>query len=332
LDIATVNLAVAVGLPGWEEIDASSCLETLDRGAAEIGAYTESVLDIYRRDPGQYGHSEAYFRVLVMITVLQRDFGVQYNPEKIPVDAPFETADSFVHGAVQGRGGTCATLPVLYSAVGRRLGYPIKLVSARVGDVASHLFARWDGGGERFNIEATAQGLTCPPDEYYRTGRYELSPEAERQGRYLESKTPRMELADFVFQRALVWEDAGNRRRCVEGLCWACALDPENVLYQNALNSRLDEWTRWTNEQKPPGFPPKVWITPPPKRLFPDTLPVSFERELLGLLAVENMLLDPVWGRSWEAMRRGAWTGPTPTEANAEYDESGNCEISFRFA
>ena len=158
------------------------CLETLDRGAAEIGEYTERVLPLFYRNPERYEHSEAYFRVLVMITVLQRDYGVRYNPEKIPLEARFETADSFIHGAIQGQGGTCATLPIVYAAVGRRLGYPIKLVSARVGDVASHCFARWDGDSEQFNIEASAQGLSCPPDDYYRTGRYEITPEVEPPG------------------------------------------------------------------------------------------------------------------------------------------------------
>ena len=32
-------------------------------------------------------------------------------------------------------------------AVGRRLGYPLKLVTTK-----GHLFVRWEGAGERFNI------------------------------------------------------------------------------------------------------------------------------------------------------------------------------------
>lgn len=61
------------------------------------------------------------------------------------------------------RTGTCASLPVLYAAVGRRLECPLKLVTAR-----NHFFVRWDGAGERLNIKATTEGVTTFEDEYYR--------------------------------------------------------------------------------------------------------------------------------------------------------------------
>lgn len=58
--------------------------------------------------------------------------------------------------------GTCSSLPPLYVAIGRRLGYPLKLVKS-----FAHLFARWDNGaGERFNIECTARQFVSHPDEY----------------------------------------------------------------------------------------------------------------------------------------------------------------------
>lgn len=68
--------------------------------------------------PAEYENSWAYFRTLVLITVLQRDLGLRYNPAKVPDDAPFEPADVFIHGAIQGKGGTCASLPVVYAAIG----------------------------------------------------------------------------------------------------------------------------------------------------------------------------------------------------------------------
>ena len=61
----------------------------------------------------------------------------------------------FIHGIIDGPGGTCASMPVLYVAVGRRLGYPLKLVEAR-----GHLLLRWDdplgqrlGTPDVFNVE-----------------------------------------------------------------------------------------------------------------------------------------------------------------------------------
>ena len=61
-------------------------------------------------------------------------------------------------------------MPVLYVAVGRRRGYPLKLVEA-----PTHLFFRWeDPDGERFNVpevfnvEGTGHGISFHPDDYYR--------------------------------------------------------------------------------------------------------------------------------------------------------------------
>ena len=55
-------------------------------------------------------------------------------------------------------------MPVMYVAIGRRLGYPMRLVAAK-----EHMFCRWDDGKERFNIEGAGNGDDYPPDDYYRT-------------------------------------------------------------------------------------------------------------------------------------------------------------------
>ena len=60
-------------------------------------------------------------------------------------------------------------MPILYIAIGRRLGYPLYLVQAR-----EHFFgAGWEEtGGERFNIEATTLGFTPRDDEHFRLFRF----------------------------------------------------------------------------------------------------------------------------------------------------------------
>jgi hypothetical protein len=254
---------------------------------------------------------------------------VIYNPAKVPVDAPFDVEDTFIHGVIQGNGGTCASMPVVYAAVGRRLGYPIKLVSVQSGNNDGHGFCRWEGEGERFNIEGTA-GLNTPPDDYYRRGRFEMTAEQERLGCYLLSKTPRMELSRFVAERAYHWEDAGNLRRCVEGLAWAVSLHPKNALLENTLKLKTNEWIRWANDRKPSGFP-SVWITPPSRRLFPDTLSLDHERVILGQMATENLLLDPEYEKIWERMRRGEWRRKGPNTANVVFRSDGSSEIEVEF-
>lgn len=235
-DISAVNLACAAGLPSSETIDFAECLSKLDVWATCVQLHTARLMPQFHRKPHEYENSEAYFLALAMITVLQRDLGVRYNPAKIPADAKFDTADTFIHGITHGDGGTCATLPVVYAAVGRRLGYPIRLVSTR-GRSSGHLFARWDdpARGDRFNIEATNIGLTTPTDEEMRTGRYQLTDSELREGCYLQSMTPRMELSVFLGERGWCFEDAGDWRNCVEAWAAATNLVPENVCTRNSL-------------------------------------------------------------------------------------------------
>ena len=96
-----------------------------------------------------------------MTVVVQEDFKVRYNPARAnasgadsAIDGFFQNSrDIFLHGLLSGeRTGTCSSMPVLYAALGRRLGYPLKLVTTK-----GHLFVRWDSATERegvLNIDA----------------------------------------------------------------------------------------------------------------------------------------------------------------------------------
>lgn len=333
LDLALVNLSCAVGLPGWERIDLDLCIFKLDYMARAVQPYTERLLPKFRRKRYDYKNSEAYFRSLCLITVVQRDMGVAYNPAKIPDNAPFgDLEDVFIHGALTGPGGTCATMPAVYSAIGRRLSYPIKLVAAH-GTTANHLFCRWDEPtGERLNIEATAQGLSCPPDDYYRQGRYEGSKEKEEAGCFLKSQTPKMELGGFLAHRAMVWRREGNLRHCVDAWAWASALVPENKFFLNTLKMRLNDWTAKVRALTPPKFP-QLSISAPQRR-YPNTLPLDIEQYIYGLMASENMLKDPEFnGKWWERLRRGeSLPERVPAVALVDFSPNGSCNLKFEFA
>ena len=167
LDLARLNLLCAEGLPGAEKLDVAKCLATLDEWTNRVRAETEKYLYRFHRKPAEYNNSEGYFRMLALITVLQQDCGVRYNPERIREVDFSDSGDLFLHGLLgEDRTGTCVSLPVLYVALGRRLGYPLKLVTTN-----GHIFARWQStdGKERFNIEGTNQGLSCFEDAYYQT-------------------------------------------------------------------------------------------------------------------------------------------------------------------
>jgi len=137
-----------------------------------------------------------------MVTVLEQDLGVRYNPARVN-DRDFQDpycsnpsfkdcTDLFIHGILDGPGGTCGSLPILYAAIVHRLGYPLKIAKS-----AGHLFVRWDdpqgqfkGIRARFNFEASGRGLVVHPDEYYRTWPRPWNKYERKRGDLLNSLTP----------------------------------------------------------------------------------------------------------------------------------------------
>lgn len=327
-DIALANVACAVGLPDADRIDVSLCLDRLDWYTRSVHKDTERQLPRFRRHRYDYRNSEPYFRALVMITVLQRDCALRYHPWKIDDTVPLDTADVFIHGALLGAGGTCASLPVVYLAVGRRLGYPLKLVSAKTKN-ASHLFVRWEQpDGNSLNMEATSRGLNSDPDDYYRTGVYELTPEQERKGLFLKSMTPQQELAFFLMERGFRWLDYQNHRRAVEAMAWSCSLVPDNAFYLNRLISTMNDWRRALLKRRPTVFP--EMLIQYSERRFPSSLPLDIEQDLLGLEALENMLNDKDQEeRWWKPMRWGQPPSIVPRKALIDFTPV-SCDIRYQ--
>ena len=187
VDVAEMNLLCATGLPGAENLDIKHAMATLDQWATRVKYETERHL--YRvTDPRyaeSYRHSEAYMRASMLLQVLQEDLGIKYN---MTAKDNFDFSDSrvaFIHGMIPAKGqavsdtpgGTCASMPVMYVAIGRRLGYPLKLVTTK-----GHVFVRWDGENhtnpawrERFNIEGAGHGFSSYDDDYYRTWPFKIT-------------------------------------------------------------------------------------------------------------------------------------------------------------
>lgn len=230
--IDQVNLACAVGLRHAESLDRRTADATIQRWADHVKAETQRNLHRFRKAPQEFENSEAYFKTLMMIVVLQQDLGVRYNAARIR-DVDFtDSRDLFIHGLLSGHGGTCTSMPVLYVAVGRRLGYPLKLVTAK-----EHIFARWDNAksGERFNIEATNRGLSTYPDEYYKQWPVPMSKREETDGCFLTSLTPRQELSLFLATRGHCLLDTARTDEALEAYRQAIDLWPENAVPRSFL-------------------------------------------------------------------------------------------------
>lgn len=283
VDIAVVNLLCAKGLPGAENMDIPAILKQLDEWAAKVKFETERHL--YRvKDPRyaeHYANSEARLRAEFIVQCLQEDCGVRYNPDRI-YDPDFrDSRDMFIHGMLPGaNGGTCASMPVMYVAVGRRLGYPMKLVLAH-----SHIFCRWHDATDRFNIEGASNGnVNYDPDEYYKTWPKPLNDVDIASGVYLTSMTPTQELAVFLEIRGSCCN--ANRRlpdaraafaeahrleprspNTFAGLLAACGVGPMQV--PSARDREADAWLQQfmvpDSQPGPPQIPRPGGVPPGPR-------------------------------------------------------------------
>lgn len=271
-DIAALNLAAAQGLPGLGAVDVAACLDKLDDWAQRVK--DETLRHIYRFDPQSsqppteyaYGNSFGRFCCYFMLQILQQDCGVVYNPAR-KFDPDFgDPADVFVHGILDdhGQGGTCASMPIVYVAVGRRLGYPVYLVQTK-----EHLFFRWeDPRGtliqwnhpridcwippDRFNVEGAGEGIAFYPDSHYIQWPH-LWKEADfEHERYLRSLTTKEEFADFLIQRGECQWELGQQEASLQAYCYARQLAPDDSRYEwlHAIRSGQCEHHRELERQR----------------------------------------------------------------------------------
>ena len=239
IDVARMNLLCAQGLPGADGFDLEVSLVELDEMAARVRSETELHFYRFQRSPAEFEQSEGFFRMLMLAVVLAEDFGVRYAPSKIGTAADARRDDGFFADAqdvfLQGvvgprRQGTCSSLPVLQLAVGRRLGYPLKLVTTK-----GHLFVRWEDTRERFNIEAAGKGVNRFADDYYRHWPLPITPAEEIAEGYLKSLTAPEELAVFLSVRGMCLREAGKLRDAAEAFATAARLAPACRGYQVML-------------------------------------------------------------------------------------------------
>jgi len=247
LEVARVNLHCAQGLPGAEHLDLTNSLTTIDRMATHVRSETERHLYHFRNKPSDFENSEGFFRMIMLMVVLTEDFQVHYASNKIASvvsaganDGFFtDSRDVFLHGLTgKEPRGTCSSLPVLQVAVGRRLGYPLKLVTTK-----GHLFVRWEDSRERFNFEAAGQGANRFSDDYYRQWPFKVTQEEVTAEGYLNSLSRAEELAVFLSIRGMCWREGGRFSEAAWSFREANRLFPGCRSFQ-ILQMQMEEKTR----------------------------------------------------------------------------------------
>ncbi|HSZ60092.1 MAG TPA: hypothetical protein VK797_30895 [Tepidisphaeraceae bacterium] len=221
-DLGVLNLLCAPSLPGSENLDIRECVARLAGLTEYVRSATNRRVHRYSMDP-EYGHSEPMWRMSMLITKVKRDFGAAYDPRIVAskeagIREPMaDSRDMFIHGLLDDdpkrRWGTCASIPVLVTAVARRLAYPVGLAVA-----GRHIYARWEGR-ESFNIEASnLMGMTIHSDDYYRQKIQPVVPGEESSAYYVRTLFPAEEFALFLTMRV---ELLVNAARYDETLLWA---------------------------------------------------------------------------------------------------------------
>ena len=213
-DLATLNLACADGLDGAGQLDKQACLDRLDVWAADISALIKDRRSMYPAYHARTGHSFNQWKCAVIAGYLHNAAGIEYSqqfrayrPQGYDDTRLYRNAkDLFIGGTIiERKRATCASLPVLFASIGRRLGFPVQLVTTR-----NHLFARWSDPEETFNIECTDHYAEFKPDEFYRHFPAELNSGEELRMGYLINLTPERTLAAFLHLRGLCLRE--NRR------------------------------------------------------------------------------------------------------------------------
>lgn len=247
-DVAYLNLVCAQGLNGSENLDIPACLRSIDEIAGTVRRNTDASLYRYYLKPAEYENSEAHFRALGMVTFAVKGYGIQYNPDKIetpdnlsPDEVFFrDSRDVFLHGLLQRqlRMGTCSSLPVFWTALGRRLGYPLSL-----SNTALHFFVRWEDAAGRFNFEGSQNGCAIYDDAHYKEFPVKLNDAKIEYLGLLQSFSRKRELMHFLLTRGACLRANGRIEEATRAYETAVVCYPSNfsktalTLYRKTLST-----------------------------------------------------------------------------------------------
>lgn len=269
VDIAVLNLLCAEGLRGSENLDIQQCLDTLEAWARHVRRETDRNFHQFAEHPEEFKNALAYYRMGVLGAVLCEDLRIEYNPdlERVSNEAMKthalekwnrffgDSGDVFIHGLLSGKHlGTCSSMPFLYAAIGRRLGYPVTIAARK-----HHLYARYDeGNGEHLNIEATEnRGFATPSDEEFRTGWPPMTEDEIRGMGWLRPLSNKEILAICLLNRSSCLRSMGRYEDANAALDLAARYQPETTLAKRVLekNRKLnrdliaaDRWDVLWNE------------------------------------------------------------------------------------
>ena len=263
VDVGLINILCAEGLPGSEDLQVQKCLDLLDAWAQRVKIETQRHFYRFAEHPELFCHSLAYYQMQMLGDVLVNGLRMRYDPKRVEqslkgldsreAEAAFftDSKDIFLFGLLDGdRYGTCASMPFLYVAIARRLGYPVNLVATQ-----EHLYVRCeDINGEHLNVEATAVSrFKTPPDEYYRDMVTARDRGAEiAGGGWLRPLSNQEIVGHSLLSRLACLRSAGRNDEALKTWDIAAKFLPDTPRWRESINERKREaagnrdTARWT--------------------------------------------------------------------------------------
>lgn len=293
VDVGEMNLIVAAGLPNGPQFDRKTYLKMLDEMAMKVAAETESFRPNFRPNPSC--PTEAQYRGYMLLKSCRDCYGLRHFllPEKgsgftgimhgdcIKREQRVDSRNWFIHGLLEsGRIGSCASLPMLYAAVGRRLGYPIKIVPS-----LCHLFVRWDDGVERFNLEGTSPDyINSHPDDHYIDTPKPWTHRQKTCGYFLKNASAKETLAMMLAARSMVQMFSGRLLEAGMMISKAIDLAPDDPEYPNIGGHIEKDMAELPEaERVPPLYAPVLNVGFDGKRFY-----IPFERPKLKAELLKN--------------------------------------------
>ena len=201
VDIVEMNIAVAREIPGLEKLNYAAYRKKVDAWTDQFSQWLPTTEHAYRQDPTKYKNDINFFRIGMLAQFLDQQVGVAYvESQKRGVKEVRYTNPGhlLLHGLIDTKQGTCATMPALHVAIARRLGWPVALACAK-----SHYVSRYDNGKTAYNIESTDTGkggFAAGSDSDYMKLE-DIPPQAIACGSDLRKLTAREMLGVFVQSR-----------------------------------------------------------------------------------------------------------------------------------
>lgn len=252
VDMGLINILCAEGLPGSENLNVQKSLDALDTWAQHVKTETQRHFYRFVEHPELFCNSLAYYEMQMLGDVLVNDLRMRYDPKRVEqsikgLDSPeaeaaffTDSKDIFLFGLLDGdRYGTCASMPFLYVAIARRLGYPANLAVTQ-----EHFYVRCeDANGEHLNVEATAVSrFKTPPDEYYRDMVTARDRDAEiAGGGWLRPLSNKEIVGHSLLSRVACLQSAGRSDEALKTLDIAAKYLPDTPRWRDTIKVRKRE-------------------------------------------------------------------------------------------